>query len=161
MPQNTVTDSSVILYIKGSDLPEASDEGTITAADARTLVLRELESHSMPPWTNMEIDMFSSEGSVLIVAYPVTRQYRCFSFSGSDELLSGISGYASPPESQLTYLDGHYLLTLSLETGEPPMSMYEFGDERILSDDFRSHIHEHGSVIIKRNAAGVLKKYFS
>ena len=80
MSDAAVTGDVVALCLSVEELRERGLGGAISDAEARVLVYNELLLAGREPWLEMEVELFLSCNSLLLVARPIAGETHCFVF---------------------------------------------------------------------------------
>ena len=78
MSTNSITECAVAIYLEGADLRELGLHVPVSTADARTLIVNAMRTSGRQPWGQMEVEMFTYDDSVLLLARPSDRAATCF-----------------------------------------------------------------------------------
>lgn len=156
MPVSNISSHAVSISLSAEELPPVLD-----AEAAKSLIREALEAGGQPVWGDMEVELFTGNGGVLLIARPLMGEPRCFSFDDFERLLSAVLPIQDDFPSALTYMDGLWLLSLRCREEDVPFSLSEFGEP---FDEYSENLDlfhsEHGSRLIFRRAIGTLKDRF-
>ena len=90
MSTKSIHPYAVALYYTQAELQELGLEMPVTAQTARRLVSNALCGSGREPWSGMEVDLFSYEDAVLLLARPSQESAHCFLFRDFEELLAAV-----------------------------------------------------------------------
>lgn len=161
MSTKSITESAVAIYLEETELQELGLHIPVSAKEARALISDVMREGGKQPWGKMEVDMFTYDDSVLLLARPSGKAVSCFVFEDLEALLGAALCLDDEAQSTLIWLDGCYYLFFGVgETGHAP-SLYEFGRHRNCDDASFAHMAEHGKVLMAGHAIRDLRRYFS
>jgi len=158
----TVSPSAVAICLPREELELRGIEQEISAGSARDLVRQVLREAGQEPWQDMEIELFSREGDILIMARPAALSSALFAFpSGEIAIQAALACPAGLPSSLFT-LDGAYYLAVRCDERKVPNVLYEYGEAALpgKAERLLAHLREHGACLIDGGAADKLKGWF-
>ena len=132
----------------------------ISGDAARELVVQALMTRGEEPWPEIEVEMFESEHSLLLLARPARQKMYCFMFDGIEPLISAVLCHDSSPESSLFYYDKKYCLFLRETPEKTAFSFFEYGERLDINTALSVHIREHSDMIICKNAVADIRSRF-
>ncbi|MBR5381519.1 MAG: hypothetical protein IK136_02745, partial [Oscillospiraceae bacterium] len=103
---------ALAIFIDDSELPAASSRGALTAGAAAGILRSALGDCPDPRWERACIELFPGRGSTLLLARIPPDKPRYFAFRSFEALLAAARACSGGIASQLTYLDGGYVLTV-------------------------------------------------
>ena len=160
MSTETITECAVAIYLEGSELRELGLCLPVSAADARTLIVNAMRTNGRQPWSLMEVEMFTYEDSVLLMARPSERAISGFRFDDLEDLMSAAHVLPENTQSTLIWLNGNDYLFLGVQEVGHTGALYEFGRPHRCSPGQAAHIAEHGKVLMANRAVFLLNRYF-
>lgn len=157
MPDLNVSPWAVSICFSEDELPPPLD-----SASAKKIVSDALFDGGHSVWPDMEVEVFSGNGGVLLIARPLHGALRCFSFRDVEHMIAAALSLGGEPPSRLTYMEGQWLLSIRSGSDRDACALSEFGDRiEDYSDGNEEFLSEHGQVIIPQKAVSVLKRNFS
>lgn len=161
MATESITESAVAIYLEETELQELGLHIPVSAREARALISDVMRKGGRQPWGKMEVDMFTYDDSVLLLARPSGKAVSCFVFDDLESLLGAALSLSAAAQSTLIWLDGRYYLFFGPgETCQAP-ALYEFGQRQSCDDGSFAHIAEHGKVLMAGHAVSELRRYFA
>lgn len=160
MSTKSITECAVAIYLEESELQELGLCLPVSAKDARTLIANAMLTSGRQPWEDMEVDMFTYDDSVLLLARPTGQGADCFLFEDLETLLGAVQCLPQTAQSTLLWMDGNYYLMLGVNTIEHANALYEFGFPVRCTAEKAAHIAEHGKLLIGNQAIFQLTRYF-
>lgn len=161
MATESITESAVAIYLEETELQELGLHIPVSAREARALISDVMRKGGRQPWGKMEVDMFTYDDSVLLLARPSGKAVSCFVFDDLEALLGAALSLSAAAQSTLIWLDGSYYLFFGPgETCQAP-ALYEFGQRQSCDDGSFAHIAEHGKVLLANHAVSELRRYFA
>lgn len=160
MSAESITECAVAIYLEGDRLRELGLGLPVSPGDARTLIANAMRTSGRQPWGDMEVDMFTYEDAVLLLARPSDMAHHCFRFDDLEALLSAAACLPEDTESTLIWLNGQYHLFLGVQDVGRTGALYEFGQPFRCPDALAAHMAEHGQVLMKERAVFLLHRYF-
>ena len=140
-------------------LLQPGEAGDSEAAGA--LVRSLLIEAGLPPWEDMEIELFPGADGTLLMARRTDLIWEGYAFPDFDILVAATAACNPGWPSQLwSYKDEYYLLLRRPICEESP-DMNEFSLTDKLSGSMTAHIREHGKLMIEREAVTLLQKFFN
>lgn len=159
MATESITERAVAIYLEQAELLELGLHIPVSAGDARTLIVSAMRTNGKQPWQTMEVDMFTYDDSVLLLARPSGKAAECFAFDDLEDLLGAVCCLDRETPSTLVWLDGSYYLFLDdPRLSAPPLN--EFGRRVRCTQSGAAHMTEHGKILLSGRAAGDLRRYF-
>lgn len=160
MATESITESAVAIYLEETELRELGLHIPVSAKDAKDLISSAMRNRGWQPWGKMEVDMFTYDDSVLLLARPSGKAVDCFAF---DDLEALLGAALSLPEalSTLIWLDGRYYLFFGPGDAAHAAPLFEFGERLRCDDGSFAHMAEHGKVLLAGHAVGDLRRYFA
>lgn len=156
----TITNYAVAICLSRDELLSQGFGESISEKAAMEMVRQTLISRGEDPWQNMEIEVFTGEEELLLMARPVSLSVYCFIFRDFESIISAISSFQESPPSFITYLEGSYYLLMRMKQGAAPMALYEYGQGLSCSDLLAVHITEHGRLIAGGDAVSMIRQSF-
>ena len=161
MSAESITESAVAIYLEETELRELGLHIPVSAKDAKNLLSNAMRKGGWQPWGKMEVDMFTYDDSVLLLARPSGKAVSCFVFDDLEALLGAALSLDPASQSTLIWLDGSYYLFFGPgETCQAP-ALYEYGRRQSCDDGSFAHISEHGKVLLAGRAVSELRRYFA
>jgi len=161
MATESITESAVAIYMEEAELQELGLHIPVSAKDAKALISDVMRKGGRQPWGMMEVDMFTYDDSVLLLARPSGKAVDCFVFDDLEDLLGAAFCLAPGEGSTLIWLDGSYYLFFGPGDTGRAAPLYEFGRHIHCDDGSFAHMAEHGKVLLAGHAVGDLRRYFS
>ncbi len=152
---------ALAIFIDDSELTDMSARGEITACAAARILKLALGEAADPRWERASIELFPGRGSTLLLARIPPDEPRYFAFGSFEALLSAARACPYGVASQLTYLDGSYVLTVYPDGGALLPPLLEYGAELRRPASFADHLGEHGTPIAGPHALDTLRSSFS
>lgn len=160
MATESITECAVAIYLAESELEELGLHIPVSAQDAKTLISNAMLTSGRQPWGKMEVDMFTYDDSVLLLARPSDRAVHCFVFDTFEDLLGAVGSLPRTAQSTLIWMDGAYYLFLGVNEVGRSGALFEFGRPVHCSEGSFAHIAEHGDVLLTNRAIFELRKHF-
>lgn len=161
MSTKSIHPYAVALYYTQAELQELGLEMPVTAQTARRLVSNALCGSGREPWSGMEVDLFSYEDAVLLLARPSQESAHCFLFRDFEELLAAVRCLPETAPSTLLWADGNFFLFLGVCSMQGIGALYEFGQPVCCTPEQSAHLAEHGNILIGSRAIFTLGRYFA
>lgn len=160
MATESITESAVAIYLDVEELRELGLHIPVSAKDAKALISSAMRKGGWQPWGKMEVDMFTYDDSVLLLARPSGKLADCFAFDDLEALLGAAMNL---PEtlSTLIWLDGRYYLFFGPGDAGHAAPLFEFGQHLRCDDGNFAHMAEHGKVLLADHAVRDLRRYFA
>ncbi|MCL2344127.1 MAG: adaptor protein MecA [Firmicutes bacterium] len=156
----TVSPNAVAICLLKEEIELRGIAQSMSAGSARELVRQVLREAGQEPWQDMEIELFSRDGDVLIMARPAAGGCALFVFSaGETAVQAALACPAGLPSSLLTQ-DGRYYLALRCDEQSVPNVLYEYGEAIPKAERLLAHLREHGACLIDSGAVDALKGWF-
>ena len=133
----------------------------ISGDAARELVVQALKNRGEEPWPEIEVELFTSKHSLLLLARPARQKMYCFMFDSIEPLISAVAPHSCSPESSLFYYKKKYCLFIRETPEKTAFSFFEYGKKLDVDTALAIHIREHGHMIICENAVSHIRKYFN
>lgn len=159
MATESITERAVAIYLEETELQELGLHIPVSAAEARALIVSAMRTKGKRPWQTMEVDMFTYDDSVLLLARPSGKAAECFVFEDLEALLGAAGCLPRDTPSTLLWMDGAYYLLLDDPRLSAP-SLNEFGRRVDCTCSGAAHMTEHGKVLLSGAAVGDLRRYF-
>lgn len=160
MATESITESAVAIYLEETELRELGLHIPVSARDAKALISSAMRKGGWQPWGKMEVDMFTYDDSVLLLARPSGKLADCFAFDDLEALL-GAALELPDRLSTLIWLDGRYYLFFGPGDAGYTAPLYEFGQHLRYDDGSFAHMSEHGKVLLSGHAIKDLRRYFA
>lgn len=160
MSAESITECAVAIYLDETELQELGLHLPVSAKEARTLITNAMLTSGREPWCEMEVDMFTYDDSVLLLARPSEGAAQCFLFEDFEDLLGAIPSLPRTAQSTLIWMDGNYFLFLGVNDIGHTSALYEFGQPLRWNEGRWAHIAEHGKVLLANHAIFELDRYF-
>lgn len=161
MATESITECAVAIYLAESELEELGFHIPVSAKDAKTLISNAMLTSGRQPWGKMEVDMFTYDDSVLLLARPSDRAIHCFVFDDFEDLLAAALSLPMTAQSTLIWMDGAYYLFLGVTEVGRSGALYEFGHPVHCNEGSFAHIAEHGDLLLTNRAIFELCRHFS
>lgn len=160
MSAESITESAVAIYLEETELKELGLHIPVSAKEAKTLISNAMRKGGWQPWGKMEVDMFTYDDSVLLLARPSGKAVDCFAFDDLESLLGAALCLAPDALSTLIWMDGSYYLFFGPGDAGSKAPLYEFGRRVRCDDGSFAHMAEHGNVLMANHAVSELRHYF-
>lgn len=160
MSSENITECAVAIFLDETELQELGLHIPVSAKQARTLITNAMLISGREPWCEMEVDMFTYDDSVLLLARPAEGAAQCFLFEDLEDLLGAVGCLPATAQSTLIWMDGGYYLFLGIHDIGHSGALYEFGRPVPFSDEHWAHIAEHGKILAANHAIFTLTRYF-
>lgn len=128
---------------------------------AADIIRHLLIDSGLPPWSDMEIELFPGADGTLLMARRTDLIREGYAFPDFDALVDATAACPESWSSQLWYYGGQYCLMLRRPMDEESPDINEFCLCGSLSVNYMAHIREHGKLIIERDAINQLQKFFN
>lgn len=161
MSTKSIHSHAVALYYTQAELQELGLDLPVTAQTARRLVSNALCISGREPWSEMEVDLFSYEDALLLLARPSPETAHCFLFSDFETLLTAARCLPETTPSTLLWADGNFFLFLGVCSMQGIGALYEFGQPVCCTPEQAAHLAEHGNILIGSRAIFTLGRYFA
>lgn len=160
MSTESITECAVAIYMDETELQELGFHIPVSAKDAKTLISNAMLTSGRQPWRKMEVDMFTYEDSILLLARPSGKTIHCFAFDDFEDLLGAVACLPVTTQSTLIWLDETYYLFFGINPVGNANVLYEFGCPVHCSEGHFAHIAEHGKVLLANHALFELNRCF-
>ena len=156
-----VSNDVVAICLNQLELNSRGLDTALSGNDARKLVVKALKEQGEQPWPEIEVELFTSEHSLLLLARPARQKTCCFSFNTIESIISAVCAYDCAAPSELFYYEGSYLLLIREAPEKLPFTLFEYGDRLHVHASLPVHIREHSNCLISENAIGLIRNTFS
>jgi len=156
----TVSASAVAICLPREDLELRGIAAAIGPGPARELVRKVLRDAGQEPWQDMEIELYTRDGDVLIMARPATLCCTLFVFPSGELLIQAADACPGGLPSSAFTRDGKFYLSLRCDERSVPSRLYEFGETLPRAERYITHLREHGECLIDSGAVDTLKRWF-
>lgn len=160
MSQDAVGSDVVAICLSRDELSKKGFSDSLSAVSAKRLILEALKDKGEELWDDMEVEVFTCEDALLVMARPAWNEYHSFYFKSIDNIILSLESTDREFPSSLFYFQGEYILCLRAGEDELPSAFFEYGDHIKHRTEFLAHLCEHGESIIPQDAFSVLRSAF-
>ena len=156
-----VTHTAVAICFDAGELAELGLNSRLNGKTARALVNKALRARGVKPWAETEIEIFSFNGTLLLLARPAKYENYLFRFRNAESMLAAASLCPIEMPGRLTYFDESFILSVLSTAERLPFPLFEFGELLPVSKDLMAHFEEHGEIVVSEQAIAVLRQFFA
>jgi len=151
MTAQLVSSEAAAVYFERGEAPDPEA--------AKALIESLLRQSGLPVWRDMEIELFPGPEGALILARRADLREACCRFPDLESLLAAVPGCPPGYPARLYFCRGAYYLLLRLPE-EALFELEEFCLDAPVGTREAAHIREHGRLLLARDAAAQLRKFF-